>query len=98
MSSQHLRGDFNYAWPGAEIAVMGAKGAVEIIHRGDADIAAREREYNQRFANPIVPAEYGYIDDIISPQETRRIICQDLEALRNKKQTDPWKKHGNIPL
>eukprot|EP01127_Copromyxa_protea_P000120 TRINITY_DN10121_c0_g1_i1.p1 TRINITY_DN10121_c0_g1~~TRINITY_DN10121_c0_g1_i1.p1 ORF type:complete len:538 (-),score=125.65 TRINITY_DN10121_c0_g1_i1:25-1638(-) len=98
MSSQHLRGDMNYAWPGAEIAVMGAKGAVEIIHRGDSDIAAREREYNQRFANPIVPAEYGYIDDIISPQETRRILCQDLEILKSKSVTDPWKKHGNIPL
>eukprot|EP01126_Amoeba_proteus_P006650 TRINITY_DN1231_c0_g2_i2.p1 TRINITY_DN1231_c0_g2~~TRINITY_DN1231_c0_g2_i2.p1 ORF type:complete len:540 (-),score=103.11 TRINITY_DN1231_c0_g2_i2:117-1736(-) len=98
MSSQHLRGDCNYAWPGAEIAVMGAKGAVEIIHRGDPNIAEREREYNVRFANPIIPAEYGYIDDIISPHDTRRIICEDLEALKSKKQTNPWKKHANIPL
>uniref|UniRef100_A0A6B2L1X0 Propionyl-CoA carboxylase beta chain, mitochondrial n=1 Tax=Arcella intermedia TaxID=1963864 RepID=A0A6B2L1X0_9EUKA len=98
MSSQHLRGDCNYAWPGAEVAVMGAKGAVEIIFRGSSDIEKLERQYMKTFANPIVPAEYGYIDDIIRPAETRRIICQDLELLENKKETNPWKKHGNIPL
>jgi propionyl-CoA carboxylase beta chain len=102
MSSKHLRGDVNYAWPGAEIAVMGAKGAVEIIFRsdiGDADkIAKRTEEYREKFANPFVAANRGFIDDVILPHGTRRRICQSLAMLRNKKLENPWRKHGNIPL
>jgi len=99
MSSQHLRGDCNYAWPGAEVAVMGSKGAVEIIFRGQKEnIEQAEQEYMKKFSNPLPPAELGYIDDIIQPSHTRKIICQDLEILANKKDQNPWKKHGNIPL
>jgi propionyl-CoA carboxylase beta chain len=102
MASKHLRGDVNYAWPGAEIAVMGAKGAVEIIFRadiGDAEkIAARTREYEARFLSPFVAAERGYIDDIIVPRDTRKRIARALAMLRNKDLKNPWKKHGNIPL
>ncbi|MGE0424333.1 MAG: acyl-CoA carboxylase subunit beta [Reyranellaceae bacterium] len=102
MASKHLRGDVNYAWPGAEIAVMGAKGAVEIIFRsdiGDADkITAREKEYREKFANPFVAANRGFIDDVIMPHGTRRRICKALELLKNKKLDNPWRKHGNIPL
>jgi propionyl-CoA carboxylase beta chain len=102
MASKHLRGDVNYAWPTAEIAVMGAKGAVEIIHRadlGDADkIAAHTKDYEDRFANPFVAAERGFIDEVIRPQSTRRRVARAFAALRNKKLTNPWKKHDNIPL
>lgn len=100
MSSKHLRGDSNYAWPSAEVAVMGAKGAVEIIFRGGsaADNALKEREYNTVFANPLATARRGFLDDLITPSKTRKIICQDLELLRTKQQTNPAKKHGNIPL
>ncbi len=102
MSSKHLRGDVNYAWPSAEIAVMGAKGAVEIIFRadiGDADkIAARTKEYSDRFANPFVAASRGFLDDVIMPRETRRRIIRALASLKNKKLENPWKKHDNIPL
>ncbi|MDP3175657.1 MAG: acyl-CoA carboxylase subunit beta [Phenylobacterium sp.] len=102
MSSKHIRGDVNYAWPTAEIAVMGAKGAVEIIFRaeiGDADaITAREGEYKTRFANPFVAASRGYIDDVIMPSETRRRIGRALRNLRGKVLTNPPKKHDNIPL
>ncbi len=102
MSSKHLRGDVNYAWPTAEIAVMGAKGAVEIIFRadmGDPDkIAARTREYEARFANPFVAASRGYLDDVIMPRETRRRIARALQSLKGKKLENPWKKHDNIPL
>lgn len=100
MSSKHLRGDLNYAWPTAEIAVMGAKGAVEIIFRGlDADgIAARTKEYEDRFANPFVAASRGYIDEVIYPHSTRRRIALGLRKLRNKALENPWKKHDNIPL
>jgi propionyl-CoA carboxylase beta chain len=102
MSSKHIRGDVNYAWPTAEIAVMGAKGAVEILYRaelGDAEkIKARVDEYQQRFANPFVAAERGYIDEVILPRNTRRRICRSLNMLRNKKAENPWKKHDNIPL
>lgn len=102
MSSKHLRGDVNYAWPTAEIAVMGAKGAVEIIFRGDigdADaIAARTAEYQERFANPFVAAQRGYIDDVIMPNSTRRRVIKALRTLRTKKLENPWKKHDNIPL
>jgi propionyl-CoA carboxylase beta chain len=100
MASKHLRGDLNYAWPTAEIAVMGAKGAVEIIFRGeDADgIASRTQEYEDRFANPFVAASRGYIDEVIYPHSTRRRIALGLRKLRNKQLENPWKKHDNIPL
>lgn len=98
MSAKNLRGDINYAWPSAEVAVMGAKGAVKIIFRGDEDQERQEKEYVEKFANPFPAAVRGYIDDIIEPRTTRRRICLDLELLANKKQTNPWKKHGNIPL
>jgi len=102
MSSKHLRGDFNYAWPTAEIAVMGAKGAVEIIFRkdiGDAEkIAARTKEYEDRFANPFVAASKGFIDEVIMPHATRKRIALGLRKLRNKSLENPWKKHDNIPL
>jgi len=98
MSSKHLRGDINYAWPSAEVAVMGAKGAVQIIFRGKKDQQEKEKEYIELFANPFPAAVRGYVDDIIEPRETRRRICQDLEMLATKKQSNPWKKHGNIPL
>src|SRR5512139_3574572 len=102
MSSKHLRGDVNFAWPNAEIAVMGAKGAVEIIFREDkadpAKLAAREAEYKERFANPFVAGARGYIDDVIQPHETRRRICRSLAMLKDKKLENPWRKHGNIPL
>ena len=102
MASKHLRGDFNYAWPSAEIAVMGAKGAVEILYRdelGDPEkIAARTEEYKRRFANPFVAAERGYIDDVIKPHSTRKRIARALRLLRTKQLSNPWKKHDNIPL
>ncbi len=102
MSSKHLRGDVNYAWPTAEIAVMGAKGAVEIIFRqdiGDPDkIAERTKEYEARFANPFVAAAKGFVDEVIMPHSTRRRIALSLRKLRNKQLENPWKKHDNIPL
>ncbi len=102
MSSKHLRGDLNYAWPTAEIAVMGPKGAVEIIYREDrndpAKIEARTEEYRQRFANPFVAAQKGFIDDVIFPHSTRRRICRALKLLETKELENPWKKHDNIPL
>lgn len=96
MSSKHLRGDVNYAWPTAEVAVMGAKGAVKIIFRGDDNQA--EAEYVEKFANPFPAATRGFVDDIIEPSTTRYRICQDLEMLANKRLNNPWKKHANIPL
>ncbi len=102
MASKHLRGDFNYAWPTAEIAVMGAKGATEIIHRadlGDADkIAGHTKDYEDRFANPFVAAERGFIDEVIMPHSTRKRVCRAFASLRGKRLTNPWKKHDNIPL
>ena len=102
MASKHLRGDFNYAWPSAEIAVMGAKGAVEILYRselGDAEkIAARTKDYEDRFANPFVAAERGFIDEVIQPRSTRRRVARAFASLRSKKLSNPWKKHDNIPL
>jgi propionyl-CoA carboxylase beta chain len=102
MSSKHLRGDINYAWPTAEIAVMGAKGAVEILYRADlsdaARIADRTREYEDRFANPFVAAEKGFIDEVIQPRSTRRRVARAFAALRRKSVQTPWKKHDNIPL
>ena len=100
MSSKHLRGDVNYAWPTAEIAVMGSKGAVEIIFRNESAeaIAEREADYKARFANPFVAASRGYIDDVIMPHSTRRRISRALKNLRGKQLSNPWKKHDNIPL
>jgi propionyl-CoA carboxylase beta chain len=102
MASKHIGGDINYAWPTAQIAVMGAKGAVEIIFRqdiGDADkIAARTKEYEDRFMSPFVAAERGYIDEVIMPHSTRRRIARALAMLRHKESERPWKKHDNIPL
>jgi propionyl-CoA carboxylase beta chain len=100
MASKHLRADFNYAWPTAEVAVMGAKGATEIIHRGKSpeEIARLTKEYEDRFANPFVAAEKGFIDEVIMPQSTRRRVARAFASLRNKKQVTPWKKHDNIPL
>uniref|UniRef100_A0A8B9K1C8 Propionyl-CoA carboxylase beta chain, mitochondrial n=1 Tax=Astyanax mexicanus TaxID=7994 RepID=A0A8B9K1C8_ASTMX len=98
MSSKHLRGDVNYAWPTAEVAVMGAKGAVQIIFRGKENQAEAEAEYVEKFANPFPAAVRGFVDDIIQPSTTRLRICRDLDVLASKKQTNPWKKHANIPL
>src|SRR4029078_4012646 len=102
MSSKHIRGDVNYAWPTAEIAVMGAKGAVEILYRAElgdpAKIQARIDEYTERFANPFVAAERGYIDEVIKPSTTRKRLCRALNMLRNKTLQNPCKKHANIRL
>ncbi len=102
MSSKHLRGDVNFAWPSAEIAVMGPKGAVEIIFRADlgdaAAIEARTEEYREKFANPFVAASRGFIDDVIQPATTRQRLCRALAMLRGKQLQNPWKKHDNIPL
>jgi propionyl-CoA carboxylase beta chain len=102
MSSKHLRGDVNYAWPSAEIAVMGPKGAVEIIFRGDIGdtqkIEARTQEYREKFANPFIAGHRGFIDDVIMPHSTRRRISRALAMLRDKTLENPWKKHDNIPL
>jgi len=100
MASKHLRGDLNYAWPTAEIAVMGAKGAVEIIFRGRTpdEIAEQTRQYEARFANPFVAASKGFIDEVIQPHSTRRRVALGLRKLRGKVLENPWKKHDNIPL
>ena len=102
MASKHLRADVNYAWPTSEIAVMGAKGATEILYRselGDAEkIAKRTKDYEDAFANPFVAAERGFIDEVIQPRSTRKRVARAFAMLRNKKQSMPWKKHDNIPL
>ncbi|MEM9724774.1 MAG: acyl-CoA carboxylase subunit beta [Pseudomonadota bacterium] len=102
MASKHLGADINYAWPTAEIAVMGAKGAVEILYRNELDdpekIAERTQEYEQRFANPFVAAERGFIDEVILPRNTRRRVSRAFAALRGKKKDQPVRKHDNIPL
>jgi len=106
MSSKHLRGDINYAWPTAEIAVMGAQGAAGVLYAreakkaGDAEafLKEKEQEYSDLVVNPIIAAKRGYIDDIIEPAMTRFRIIRALKLLENKKDTNPWKKHGNIPL
>lgn len=106
MNSKHIRGDYNVAWPTAEIAVMGAKGAVEILYRKELDKAADKLErtqqlldsYNEEFANPYEAAERGFIDDVIEPQFTRVELIRALSSLKHKVDTNPWKKHGNIPL
>jgi len=106
MSSKHVRGDLNYAWPTAEIAVMGPQGAAEIIFKDEIDrspdpratLLAKTEEYRERFANPFNAAERGYIDDIITPRNTRPRLIRGLKLLENKVQSVPQKKHGNIPL
>ena len=102
MASKHLRGDVNLAWPSAEIAVMGPKGAVEIIFREESKdpekLAQRTEEYRAKFANPFVAGRRGYIDDVIFPRDTRQRICRSLAMLEKKNLENPWKKHGNIPL
>ncbi|GAV04648.1 hypothetical protein RvY_14905 [Ramazzottius varieornatus] len=98
MSSKHLRGDLNYAWPSAEVAVMGAKGAVAILHRGAKDLTEVEEDYVKAFSNPFPAAVRGFVDDIIEPRTTRYRISRDLDLLQTKKLKNPYKKHGNIPL
>ncbi|XP_055352388.1 propionyl-CoA carboxylase beta chain, mitochondrial-like isoform X2 [Paramacrobiotus metropolitanus] len=98
MSSKHLRGDINYAWPTAEVAVMGAKGAVAILHRGAKDLSQVEADYVKAFSNPFPAAVRGFVDDIIEPRTTRYRINRDLDLLQTKKLSNPPKKHGNIPL
>src|SRR5512144_2100 len=106
MSSKHIRGDANFAWPSAEIAVMGPDGAVNILYRRDMEAAAdpaalkdeKVREYREKFANPYAAAERGYIDEVIEPRDTRRRLIQALEVLHTKRDSNPPKKHGNIPL
>ncbi len=102
MSSKHIRGDVNYAWPTAEIAVMGSKGAVEILYRAELDdrkkIEKRIKDYEERFANPFIAAERGFIDEVIIPRNTRLRIIRALNMLRGKQAENPWKKHDNIPL
>jgi acetyl-CoA carboxylase carboxyltransferase component len=109
MSSKHLRGDINYAWPGSEIAVMGPKGAIEVLHAREAMgiedpeekakfLKEKEQEYKDKFANPYVAAKYGYIDDVIEPRNTRFRIIRALQMLATKKDVNPPKKHSNLPL
>lgn len=97
MSPSHLRGDAFYSWPSGEIAVMGAKGAVEIICRG-MDLEKECRNYEEQFNNPLIAAKRGFVDEVISPAQTRKIIINDLELFKNKEVSNPRKKHGNIPL
>jgi propionyl-CoA carboxylase beta chain len=106
MSSKHIRGDLNLAWPSAEIAVMGPKGAVEILWRReiegaedpDAAVEARAAEYRERFANPWIAAERGYVDAVVDPADTRRLLATGLQALARKRDANPPRKHGNLPL
>ena len=109
MSSKHLRGDINYAWPMAEIAVMGPKGAIEVLHSNEINeikdpqervnfIAEKEKEYRDKFANPYIAAKFGYIDDVIEPRNTRFRVIRALQSLQTKKVTNPPKKHSNLPL
>jgi acetyl-CoA carboxylase carboxyltransferase component len=109
MSSKHLRGDINYAWPNAEIAVMGPKGAIEILHNKELQeitddkakvefMNKKEEEYRNKFASPYVAAKYGYIDDVIEPRNTRFRVIRALQSLATKKDVNPPKKHSNIPL
>jgi propionyl-CoA carboxylase beta chain len=106
MNSKHIGADMNFAWPSAEIAVMGAKGASEIIFKKEIDesadpaakLAEKEREYADLFANPYMAAERGFIDEVIDPRETRRKLIRAYAMLENKVQNRPRRKHGNIPL
>ncbi len=106
MSCKQLRGDMNYAWPSAEIAVMGGAGAVEVLYAKEAKasedpakvLKEKEAEYNDLFCNPYNAAKYGYIDDVIEPRNTRFRVIRALQQLATKRVTNPAKKHGNIPL
>jgi len=98
MNSKHIRADMNFAYPTAEIAVMGAEGAVSILYRGAEDRDAKVAEYKEKFANPYIAAERGYVDEIIEPRFTRRKLITAFSMLRNKRDKNPPKKHGNIPL
>jgi propionyl-CoA carboxylase beta chain len=106
MASKHIRADVNYAWPTAEIAVMGPEGAVDIVYKRELEHAANREamraekmeEFRDRFANPYVAAERGFVDAVIHPRETRKRVIQALEMLENKRDKNPPKKHGNIPL
>jgi len=106
MNSKHVRGDLNYAWPTAEIAVMGAEGAVNILFKDEIDKAADPEqrrkeliaEYTEKFANPYIAAARGYVDEVIEPRFTRAKLITGLEMLKNKRDTNPPKKHGNLPL
>ena len=106
MSSKHIRGDYNIAWPTAEIAVMGPKGAVEILFRKEITEAkdpekateAKIQEYRDKFAHPYIAAGRGYLDDIVDPRESRPRLIDALESLKTKRDKNPPKKHGNIPL
>nr|MDP2482456.1 carboxyl transferase domain-containing protein [Candidatus Palauibacterales bacterium] len=106
MSSKHIRGDLNFAWPTAELAVMGPKGAVEILYRRelanaddrDARVAELEKDFRQKFAHPYLAAKRGFLDDVIDPRETRARLISGLQILQNKRQRNPPRKHGNIPL
>jgi propionyl-CoA carboxylase beta chain len=97
MSSKHLHGDYNYAWPTAEIAVMGAKGAVEIIFKGK-NVEEETKKYEHKFANPLEAAKRGYVDDIVIPENTRAIILDNLKTLELKYRPKIWKRHNNLPL
>jgi acetyl-CoA carboxylase carboxyltransferase component len=106
MASKHIRTDVNYAWPTAEIAVMGPEGAVDIVYKRELDRAANREtlrkekidEFRERFASPYVAAERGYVDAVIQPRDTRKKLIQALEMLETKRDKNPAKKHGNIPL
>jgi propionyl-CoA carboxylase beta chain len=106
MSSKHIRADYNFAWPTAELAVMGAEGAVNILNRKELEKAKNAdalrkklvEDYNDKFANPYIAAGLGYVDDIIEPKETRPKLIAALSSLENKRQSLPPKKHGNLPL
>ena len=100
MSSKHLRGDINYAWPTAEIAVMGAEGAAKIIYKNANEEILKDKikEYEEKFSNPYIAASRGYIDEVIKPDVTRSKVIDAFKILRNKKLKNPWKKHDNIPL
>jgi propionyl-CoA carboxylase beta chain len=106
MSSKHLRTDFNYAWPTAELAVMGPEGAVNILYKRELDAATdapavrseKIAEFREKFANPYIAASRGFVDEVIRPRETRRKLVAALRNLENKRDKNPPKKHGNIPL
>ena len=102
MASKHLRGDINYAWPTAQIAVMGAKGATEILHRQDLSDAkktdAHIADYEEKFLSPFRAAELGYIDEVIQPYSSRKRVNRAFAMLKDKELKNPWKKHGNLPL
>jgi propionyl-CoA carboxylase beta chain len=98
MNSKHIRGDYNVAWPSAEIAVMGPKGAVEILYRGEEPDDARVEEYRRKFAHPYEAAARGYVDDIIDPRDTRPRLIEALRTLHTKRDRNPPRKHGNLPL